>query len=99
MWDICPCHTSLIEYFLNGNKENEILNEIVEIFYKRATVHLPRVCRINTPTNILHLLPRVKKTLHESENNVQEKTVDCIPLQNQRIPKNKTNYLKKKEKK
>ena len=41
----------LQEVFLNGNKENEILNEIVVIFDKRTTVHPPRVlkCGMETP--------------------------------------------------
>ena len=33
----------LREGFLNGNKKNEILNEIVEIFDRRMTVHRPRM--------------------------------------------------------
>ena len=86
----------LQEEFLNFNKENEILKEIVETFNKRTTVHRPRVGGMNTPSNIAHVRPRVEKPLHAGKVNVQKKTVNPIPLQDKRIPE-KQNLLEYKQ--
>ena len=62
------------EGFLNGNKENEILNQLVEIFEKRRTSHNP-----NT-----HVRPRV------NPNTKQIPYVPARVNHGDSIPKNRT---------
>ena len=64
----------LREGFLYGNKEKTVLNEIVEIFDKRTTVHPPRVLKssMETPTKIAHVPPRVEKSQCTDTNKVNK---------------------------
>ena len=47
--------------FLNGNKENGILNEIVNIFDRQKDAHLPRVSHKPNPDKTAHVPARVNR--------------------------------------
>ena len=53
----------LREAFLNGNKENEILNEIVDIV-DRKTVRQPRVSPSSNTKKITHVPAKVEQSSH-----------------------------------
>ena len=83
----------LQEGFLNGSKENEILNKIVKIFEKRYTVHSPRVLKrgMEINNNIAHVPPKVQKQVYEGINKAKENVQHSTTLKNRRIadkPKN-----------
>ena len=47
-------NTKLKEGFLNGNKENEILNDLVEMFDKQKNAHKPIACACKGESHTKH---------------------------------------------
>ena len=53
--------------FLNGSKEDEILNEIVDIFVHKKDAHLPRVSHTLNPAKIAHVPARVNQDTRKTD--------------------------------
>ena len=88
----------LREGFLNGNKQNVILNEIVEIFDRRTTVHRPRVSSgPNTKTNA-HIPARVKPMCEQKLICEQKAMSEQTLAENKRIAEKQTKLSEKEAK-